>query len=165
MYKPIRYTQKTDHEPGYIYLMEAVGYHGILPGCYLRRCKIGLSRNPQLRLQNFHENQPPCDIKLIKTVYVEDMADIERKLHQRFKKRNVKLLKSKEWFDLSPIDFWLLNAELNNYQKSTKFSFYPFSILIIGILVSIYLSVFSKPLLIQQNQPINYDNNPDKPRQ
>ncbi|MEA5554393.1 GIY-YIG nuclease family protein [Anabaena cylindrica UHCC 0172] len=145
MYKPIRYTQKNDHKPGYIYLMEAVGYHGILPGCYLRRCKIGLSKNPQLRLQNFHENQPPCDIKLLKTVYVEDMADLETKLHQRFKRRNVKLLKSKEWFDLYPIDFWLLNIELHNYQKSKKLNFYPFGILIVVILALISLSNFTKP--------------------
>lgn len=51
------YQTRNDHEPGYIYLMEAEGYHGLIPGFYLRRCKIGLSRNPQLRLENFHANQ------------------------------------------------------------------------------------------------------------
>lgn len=95
---------RNDHEPGYIYLMEAEGYHGLIPGCYLRRCKIGLSRNPQLRLENFHANQPPCNIKILATVYVQDMADVESQLHQQFKKYQVKgLVKSREWFDLNPL--------------------------------------------------------------
>ncbi|WP_257236801.1 hypothetical protein [Nostoc sp. 'Peltigera malacea cyanobiont' DB3992] len=52
----IVYQPKNDHEPGFIYLMEAEGYHGLIPGCYLRRCKIGLSRNPELDLISFTES-------------------------------------------------------------------------------------------------------------
>ena len=54
----IVYQPKNDHEPGFIYLMEAEGYHGFIPGAWLRRCKIGLSRNPEARLDKFHRNQP-----------------------------------------------------------------------------------------------------------
>jgi hypothetical protein len=111
------YQAKSDHEPGYIYLMEAEGYHGIIPGCYLRRCKIGLSRNPQLRLQNFHSNQPPCNIKILTTIYVEDMAEIEGQLHQQFKNSQVKdLIKSREWFDLNPVDLALVHWAFSRYS-------------------------------------------------
>lgn len=95
---------QSSNEPGYIYLMQAEGYHGLIPGFYLRRCKIGLSRNPELRLENFHSSQPPCNIKILKTVYVQDMADVEARLHQQFKNCQVKgLAKSREWFDLNPV--------------------------------------------------------------
>ena len=88
----IVYQPKNDHEPGFIYLMEAEGYHGLIPGAWLRRCKIGLSRNPEARLDNFHRNQPPCNVKILKTIYVENMADVEGKLHQQFSRCNVKLI-------------------------------------------------------------------------
>lgn len=31
---PVQY--RDDHVPGWVYLLEAEGYHGILPGVYLR---------------------------------------------------------------------------------------------------------------------------------
>jgi Meiotically up-regulated gene 113 len=96
--------------------MEAEHFHGIIPGCYLRRCKIGLSRNPQMRLDTFHSNQPPCNIKILRTIYVEDMELVESELHQQFKHCNVKLLKSREWFDLSPIDFIRVNWAFSKYE-------------------------------------------------
>lgn len=99
------YPRRNDHEPGFIYLIEAEGFHGILPGKLLRRCKIGLSRDPQLRRQNFVDSQFPCNVEIITTIYVEDMAEVERELHQIFKAQNIKLEKSREWFDLSPIQF------------------------------------------------------------
>ncbi|MFS0519783.1 GIY-YIG nuclease family protein [Nostoc sp. UIC 10607] len=107
----IIYQPKNDHEPGFIYLMEAEGYHGLIPGCYLRRCKIGLSRNPEARLDNFHRNQPPCNVKILKTIYVEDMADVEGELHQQFSQCNVELIKSQEWFDFNPVQFMIVNWE------------------------------------------------------
>ncbi|TBR56779.1 hypothetical protein B4U84_28485 [Westiellopsis prolifica IICB1] len=101
--------------------MEAVGYHGIIPGCFLRRCKIGLSRNPHLRLQNFHDNQPPCDIKILKTIYVEDMEAVETELHRQFKGCQVKLIKSREWFDLYPWQFAMVHWSMSRYGgKSQK---------------------------------------------
>ena len=93
---------RNDHERGYVYLIEAIGFHGIIPGRLLRRCKIGLSRDPQLRRQNFVDSQFPCDVEIITTIYVEDMAEAEGELHQIFKACNVTLEKSREWFDLSP---------------------------------------------------------------
>lgn len=102
---------RNDHEPGFIYLMEAEGYHGLIPGCYLRRCKIGLSRNPEARLDNFHRNQPPCNVKILKTIYVEDMADVENELHQQFSQCNVELIKSQEWFDFNTVQFLIVNWE------------------------------------------------------
>ncbi|MBE8988067.1 GIY-YIG nuclease family protein [Nostoc sp. LEGE 12450] len=91
--------------------MEAEGYHGLIPGCYLRRCKIGLSRNPEARLDSFHRNQPPCNVKILKTIYVEDMADVEGELHQQFSQCNVELIKSQEWFDFNPVQFLMVNWE------------------------------------------------------
>lgn len=101
----IIYQPRNDHEPGYIYLMEAENYHGVIPGAWLRRCKIGLSRNPEARLDRFHRNQPPCDVRILKTIYVEDMADVESQLHEKFSHCNVELIKSQEWFDLNPVQF------------------------------------------------------------
>lgn len=107
----IIYQPRNDHAPGFIYLMEASGYHGLIPGCYLRRCKIGLSRNPEARLDKFHSNQPPCNVKILKTIYVEDMADVEGELHQQFSQCNVELIKSQEWFDFNPVQFMMVNWE------------------------------------------------------
>lgn len=97
------YQPRNDHEPGYIYLFQAKGYHGIIPGVLLKRCKIGLSRNPEQRVRqiaSFEGSQPPCDIEILMTVYVQDMATVEKKLQRKFDKSNVKLKKSREWFDL-----------------------------------------------------------------
>ena len=107
----IVYQPKNDHEPGFIYLMSAEGYHGLIPGAWLRRCKIGLSRNPEARLDNFHRNQPPCNVKILKTIYVGDMAEVEGELHQKFSRCNVDLIKSQEWFDFNPAQFLIVNWE------------------------------------------------------
>ena len=97
--------RRNDHEPGFIYLIEAEGVHGIIPGKFIRRCKIGLSRDPELRRMNFVEAQFPVNVEIITTIYVEDMAEVEKELHQIFQKYNVKLEKSREWFDLNPWQF------------------------------------------------------------
>ncbi|AFZ61438.1 GIY-YIG nuclease family protein [Anabaena cylindrica UHCC 0172] len=143
------YTSRNDHEPGYIYLMEAVGYHGFLPGCLTKRCKIGLSRNPQLRLQNFHDNQPPCDIQIIKTIYVEDMAAVEAKLHKQFKYCNVKLAKSKEWFDLNPVDLMRVNLAFSRYSSHVIADISPvkisFGLLGIAVLIMALIATQTTP--------------------
>ncbi|MCP6761212.1 MAG: GIY-YIG nuclease family protein [Fischerella sp. CENA71] len=115
------YTTYTHHhQPGYIYLMEALGYHGLIPGCFLRRCKIGLSRNPQLRLQKFHDNQPPCDIKILKTIYVKDMEAVETELHRQFNRCRVKLIKSREWFDLTPWQFAMVHWAMSRCDSRSN---------------------------------------------
>ncbi|WP_414588996.1 GIY-YIG nuclease family protein [Scytonema sp. PCC 10023] len=119
---PKRYEYRDDHVPGYVYLIEAINVTGIIPGKLIRRCKIGLSRNPQLRLQNFIDNQPPCDFQIIKAIYVQDMAEVEDTLHHQFKNCNIKLEKSREWFDLNPWQYTRVIWAFNRYE-SHRFSF------------------------------------------
>jgi hypothetical protein len=119
--------QRDDNVPGYIYLMKAISYGGIIPGVLIGRYKIGLSRSPQNRLDQLHSAQPCCDIEIIHTVAVENMADVESELHKVFKNSNVKLAKSREWFNLNPLQvqqcIWLMNqADIKRVQNqiSTK---------------------------------------------
>ncbi|GEM_PF-874357 len=109
---------RNDNEPGYIYMMEAIGYHGILPGYYIRRCKIGLSRNPEFRLANFYANQPPCDIRILRTIYVEDMQAVESQLHEQFRNCKVKLTKSREWFDFGPLEMMKVHWLFARYDQA-----------------------------------------------
>ncbi len=113
------YQPRNDHEPGYVYLLIAKGYHGIIPGLLLKRCKIGLSRNPEARVRqiaSFEGSQPPCDIAILNTVYVQDMKLVEGKLHKRFKSSSIKLKKSREWFDLWIWQIWMVSFWMKVYQ-------------------------------------------------
>lgn len=112
------YQYRDDSIPGYVYLVEAVGYHGTFPGCYLKRCKIGLTRDVDRRLSEFAANQPPCDIRLIKAIYVDDMADIESYLHEQYKSANVKLQRSREWFDLYPWQVLAIKSKMSSLAMS-----------------------------------------------
>lgn len=114
--------QRDDNIPGKIYLMRAIGYGGIIPGCLIGRYKIGLSRNPEARLDQLLSAQPCCDIEIIHTVDVDDMGAVEGELHEIFKKSNVKLVKSQEWFSFNPIQvqrcIWLMNRyEIKRSRK------------------------------------------------
>jgi hypothetical protein len=64
------------------------------------------------RLDALHSNQPPTDLEIVKVIAVEDMASVEAELHSVFKSQNVKLLKSREYFDLNPLQvqhcLWLM---------------------------------------------------------
>jgi hypothetical protein len=113
---PKRYEYRDDNVPGWIYVLEAEGYHGIYPGCILRRVKIGLSRDVDQRLDTLHSNQPCCDYKLIKVIYVESMSDVETRLHQIFKNSNVKLKKSREYFDLYPWQMVYLHWLMSQHE-------------------------------------------------
>lgn len=114
---PQRPEYRDDHVPGYVYLIEAINVTGIIPGKLVRRCKIGLSRNPQLRLQNFIDNQPPCDFKIIKAIYVEDMATVEDALHNQFKHCNIKLEKSREWHNFNPWQYAMVLWAFSRYES------------------------------------------------
>lgn len=110
---------RNDNSPGYIYLFTAKGYHGIIPGVLLKRCKIGLSRSPEQRVKqiaSFEGSQPPCDIDILATVYVNDMAAIERRLHKKFKRSHVGLKKSREWFDLWIWQIYMCKLWMRFYQ-------------------------------------------------
>ncbi|MFB2772549.1 hypothetical protein ACE1AT_25195 [Pelatocladus sp. BLCC-F211] len=65
------WTQRNDNIPGWVYLIEAENVTGIIPGRLVRRCKIGLSRNPQMRLDALHSSQPPCNYAILRTIYKE----------------------------------------------------------------------------------------------
>ncbi len=117
-----QWVERNDNVQGWVYLMEAEGYHGLIPGCFLRRCKIGLSRNPQKRLDDFHSNQPPCDLRIVRTIFVENMVAVEAELHAQFKHCSVTLHRSKEWFDFRPGQFWQVQQAFNRYEKP-RFSF------------------------------------------
>ena len=114
---PQRREYRDDHVPGFVYLIEAINVTGIIPGKLIRRCKIGLSRNPGLRLQNFIDNQPPCDFRIVKAIYVEDMAAVEDTLHTRFKHCNIKLEKSREWFNLNPWQYQQALWAFSRYES------------------------------------------------
>lgn len=155
------YQPRNNHEPGYIYLMKAEGYHGIF-AFYRHRCKIGLSRNPQRRLETFQANQPPCNIRIVTTIYVRDMADVEAQLHETFKNCQVKdLVKSKEWFDFNP---WQLMIARFIFAKNDIYVF-TFDELPIKLILLCLLLIFGVGLivgrltaphqLIQQQEQIN----------
>jgi hypothetical protein len=110
--------QRDDNVPGKIYLMKAIGYGGIFPGTLIGRYKIGLSRSPQNRLDQLLSAQPCCDIEIVHTVYVERMADVETELHSVFKNSNVKLAKSREWFNLNPLQVQQCIYLMNRYERS-----------------------------------------------
>jgi hypothetical protein len=114
------YQQRDDNVPGYIYLMKAIGYGGIIPGVLIGRYKIGLSRSPQNRLDQLHSAQPCCDIEIVHTVAVESMADAESELHSVFKNSNVKLLKSREWFNLNLLQVQQCIWLMNRYERSHR---------------------------------------------
>ncbi len=115
-YNQNQWNEERNSEPGFIYLILAEGYHGLVPGCVLKRVKIGLSRNPEARLETFHSNQPPCNLRILRTIYVENMAEVEAKLHQVFKNSNVKLKKSREFFDLLPWQMAQVHWLMSQYE-------------------------------------------------
>ncbi|MDJ0617023.1 MAG: GIY-YIG nuclease family protein [Calothrix sp. MO_192.B10] len=119
-YRTSTYIERDENVTGYIYIMEAEGFHGIFPGKLLKykRIKIGLSRNPNSRENRLNSTQPPCNINLIDTVYVYNMKDAETHLHQMFQSCNVKLRKSKEWYDFNHFQYISLIREINKVKKN-----------------------------------------------
>lgn len=131
------YQKRDNHVSGNIYVFVAPEIHGWIPGFFVTRVKIGLTRkHPEERRQQIISNQPAHDIKIIKTIQVSDMATVETALHRRFKHRRVKLEKSREWFDLYPWELASLKWYLERYEKSKSLSpNFP----VIKILVSLVL--------------------------
>ncbi|MBW4635943.1 MAG: GIY-YIG nuclease family protein [Iphinoe sp. HA4291-MV1] len=119
------YQYRDDHVPGWIYLLEAEGFHGVIPGVYLHRCKIGLTRSVENRLDTLHSSQPPCNYKVVKAIYVQDMSEIEVLLHRQFKHRNVKLIKSREWHDLLPWQYAHVLWMFSRYDSKCNHSLSP----------------------------------------
>jgi hypothetical protein len=118
--------QRNDNVQGYIYLLKAKDFHGWIPGAVLGRYKIGLSRDVDRRLDTLHSNQPPADLEVVKVIAVEDMAGVEAELHSVFESQNVKLLKSREYFDLNPLQvqhcLWLMRRYESRRWSSSEIS-------------------------------------------
>lgn len=102
--------QRNDNEPGYVYLVKAQGFHGVLSKV-IGRYKIGLSRRPELRLEQLNSSQAPCPIKGIRYIQVQDMKAIEDKLHEQFKVQR----RHGEWFD-----FWFWQMPMVNLAFDRK---------------------------------------------
>ena len=67
------YKKRDVHVPGNIYVFVAPEIHGWIPGFFVTRVKIGLTRkHPEERRQQIISNQPAHDLKIIKTVQVSD---------------------------------------------------------------------------------------------
>ncbi|MBW4435357.1 MAG: GIY-YIG nuclease family protein [Pelatocladus maniniholoensis HA4357-MV3] len=150
------WTQRNDSVPGYCYLIEAVGINGIIPGRLVRRCKIGLSKNPEMRLDALHSSQPPCDYVILKTIFVEDMASVEDLLHKDFKHCNIKLNKSREWFDLSPLDFWRVQMAFNRYGREyglRKVKPVPVRAVVGGLVALLGIGILIGQVVRQEPQP------------
>ncbi|MDJ0800015.1 MAG: GIY-YIG nuclease family protein [Calothrix sp. MO_167.B12] len=90
-YQTSTYISRDGNVPGYIYIMEAQGYNGIIPGLFIKRIKIGLSRNPNAREWQLNGQQAPCNINLIKSIYVYSMEEAENYLHKEFRSCHVQL--------------------------------------------------------------------------
>ena len=120
----MNWQQRDDHIQGYIYLLKAKDFHGWIPGAVLGRYKIGLSRDVDRRLDALHSSQPPTDLEVVKVIAVEDMAGVEAELHRVFKSQNVKLLKSREYFDLNPLQvqhcLWLMRRYESRRWNSSE---------------------------------------------
>lgn len=147
------YLERNDHEPGYCYLIEAVGFHGWLPGCYLRRVKIGLTRSISRRLEGLALNQPPCDYKVVALVEVDDMLAVENFLHTKFKHCQVKLEKSREYFDLNPIDYAYCLWLFRRMSHVPMWKYINFQQLIARTLIVAGLVVLAVPMIQRQFQP------------
>lgn len=85
---------KRDEGEGFVYLVRARGFHGILSPL-LKREKIGLTNNPERRLRELNSEQAPCEIEGIRYIQVDNNAKVEAELHKRFARNRV----HGEWFD------------------------------------------------------------------
>ena len=104
---------KVDCGEGYVYLVKAKGFHGRLLSPLLGRYKIGLTNNPERRLNELNSQQAPCPIVGIRNIAVRDNATVERALHQKFAKQR----RHGEWFD-----FWVWELPLVEmaYDRAEK---------------------------------------------
>ncbi|MFN6570638.1 GIY-YIG nuclease family protein [Dendronalium sp. ChiSLP03b] len=150
------YLQRTDrspHQPGYCYLIEAVGFHGLIPGCYVRRCKIGLTQDINRRLAKLSLNQPPCNYRVILLIQVEDMAEVENLLHNRFNHCRVKLEKSREYFDLNPIDYTYCLWLFRRMSGVSMWKYINFRNVVATALMVAGIATLAVPVIQKQLQP------------
>lgn len=99
---------------GYVYLVKAEGFHGVLSPIK-GRYKIGLTNNPERRLIELNGAQAPCLIIGLKYIEVENNALVEKELHQKFSSDR----KYGEWFDFYVWQIPLVHIAYDRYAKGT----------------------------------------------
>lgn len=100
---------------GYVYLMKADGFYGVLSGIF-GRYKIGKSNSPQRRHTELNGQQAPCPIKMLRFIQVDNMSKVESALHRQFKGNR----KHGEWFDFWFWELMALNFAYQRYQNDFK---------------------------------------------
>lgn len=146
-------SHRSPHNPGYCYMIEAVGMHGLIPGVYLKRCKIGLTRDIDRRLAQLNLNQPPCDYKVVFLIQVNDMADVEILIHERFKHCQVKLEKSREYYDLNPINYAYCLWLFRRMSNVPMWKYINFRQVAAAALMVAGIATLAAPLIQKQLQP------------
>lgn len=147
----LKSTSNVRHAPGWVYILVAQGYHGIFPGCFIKRCKIGLTHDVPSRLKRLESSQAPCDYKLIKSIYVRDMADVESLLHEQFLDCNVQLKQSREWFDLPLWRLWSAYLAFSHYEQHHRYGVRKLQIIPLGIIAFCLLGFTTVAFIIQQS--------------
>jgi hypothetical protein len=100
---------------GYVYLMKARGFHGILTP-FIGRYKIGKSNSPQRRHSELNGQQAPCPIDCIKAIASNNMSATESALHRQFKRQR----RHGEYFDFWVWQLPLLFAAYANHERQFK---------------------------------------------
>lgn len=130
---------------GYIYFLKAEGFYGIFSPIF-GRYKIGLSNNVQRRLKELNGQQAPCPIKLLHYIEVNNMNQVETKLHKQYKPSR----KHGEWFDFFVWELPLVWLQYQHFARASKRNMIkPISIevfragLVIGLLLILGTGAFS----------------------
>ena len=79
-----RPVMRSNSSPGYVYILESDGF-----------IKIGIANDVQRRIKNLQCGNPH-EIRLLNSVYSNDPSTVERVLHRRLDRYNIRL----EWFKL-----------------------------------------------------------------
>ncbi len=103
-----RYIHRDDNVSGYVYLIEARNSDGLY--------KIGLTRNPDRRIEQLNSSQSPYHLNYTKVIQVDDMASVESSLHQQFKSNGSG---KNEWFRFSPNEVNQVISEMSKFENSS----------------------------------------------
>ena len=148
-----------DEGGGFVYLVEAQGFHGVLSFLVKRR-KIGLSNNPERRLKELNSEQSPCPIVGIRYIEVKDNSFTEKDLHAKFAKNR----KHGEWFDFWIWELPLVDLAYERRAEGTwlnKLSITSLTLAIMGVM-AIGFS-FSLALKVALDQPVRYQTEDQQP--
>ena len=140
---------------GYVYLMKAQGFHGILSPL-LGRYKIGLTNNPSRRLAELNSEQAPCPIVGIRYIQVEDNLAVEQELHRKFKSDR----RYGEWFDFWIWQMPLVHVAYGRKAKGTLLSNMPVGVIkfvaIASLGFTVALGSFAVTTMLRYNPSPDY---------